>query len=106
MPADLKLYTITHHTWEGADCGWRVAAPGIDALIRFTTEAEAIAAAEAHRAAVVESSPEVEALRRERDELRARIDAAIAASDNGGGSASDAIQDMLEILNPTGDDHG
>ena len=35
-------------------------------------------------------------------ELRMRIDQAIEASDNDGGSANDAIQDMLQIL--TGDD--
>lgn len=44
----------------------------------YETEHEALAAARAHRAAVVESSPEVDALRAERDALRAalaRIDA-------------------------------
>jgi hypothetical protein len=40
----------------------------------------------------------------ERDLLKKRIERAIEASDNDGGSASDAIQDMLAILQ--GDDDG
>lgn len=38
-------------------------------------------------------------LQREVDDLRERIERAVEASDTDGGSASDAIQDMLAILN-------
>lgn len=44
----------------------------------------------------------IDGLRGERDGLMARIAAAIEASDNDGGSASDAIQDMLDALDPDG----
>ena len=108
MPADLKLHVVqtsVEHTSRyivALDNNW-------------PTREEAEAAIARYDAAVVESSPEVAALRRERDELRATLDRIVSVvrskcdwswTDQAMVNASLAEAERLLNRNPTGDDHG